>query len=683
MQSRLTARIPMTPTAPPRAALASPEAWKPGAPALLSLLLALTALVYWPSLSGGYLFDDSYYIQNPAMQVTTLHPSDWARAAFSQVGAKQFRGLSMLSFAANYFFTGPDPWWFKVTNIAIHLLNGGLLFLLLRQLLRLHHEIRTTRGQPPLTLSIDGFALAIAGLWLLAPINLTGVAYISQRIEALATVFVLAGIYFYLRWRRRNYATGVAPHAGWGIVLTFTLIGLTAKESAALLPLFTACIEFALTGFRNQDGRWSKPAIFTHTVFLLVPMIVGTLWLSRWIFAAADHFRTFTIGQRLLTEPRVLVAYIDWTLLPTLRQLTFYHDDLAISHGLLSPPSTLAAIAFLVGLLALAVWQRNRRPLFCLGMLWFFAGHAMTATIIPLELVFEHRNYFPSIGLLLAVASVLGYQARPVKAPIPTLAAVIALAFFSTTTFARSCEWSNPLRLAYAEASKRPDSMRAQYALAQSLIASAGDDVRSPLLDRAKSILNRTVYRNDSGLAPAQALIFIAGRTHQPVDPRWWSEIVRKLKAGPPSQTDIQAIVFLPRCMRHDDCLFQPAQMLDVFLAALPASGDNPDIMSAYAEFAFDVLHDPALAIQLSDDIVTRFPNSPTYRANLVKALIAIGRFGEARHQIELLEKLNHWGSLDDTISTLESLLGQAIATSKPAPEASGTDPSPAMSPSP
>ena len=58
-------------------------------------------------------------------------------------------------------------------------------------------------------------------------------------------------------------------------------------------------------------------------------------------------------------------------------------------------------------LAALALVVRKRRPLLALGIAWFLGAQLLTATIVPLELVFEHRNYFASLGVCLAVADLL------------------------------------------------------------------------------------------------------------------------------------------------------------------------------------------------------------------------------------------------------------------------------------
>lgn len=618
---------------------------------LLAALMAATVLAYWPSLHGGYIFDDAiYFTDNQAVHVASLNPGDWWRAATSQCSVNLLcRPLSALTFAANWYFNGIDPFWPKLTNLVIHLLNGLLLFALLRELFRLNNIIRAIGKNRDLV------AAFIAGAWLLLPINLTGVAYVSQRMEALANVFVFLGLWWYLRARRRQLEGNGGNAMLWISIAICTALGLTAKEDAALLPLFTACAEFAITGFRNRDGRWCKPAIGAHLVLLVAPMIIGLLWIAPRIFHGVSGYRTFTIVQRLLTEARVLCDYIGWTLLPNLNSLTFYHDDIALSHSLIDPPTTLTAILALLGLLGIALWQRKARPLFCLGIVWFFAGHSMTATIIPLELVFEHRNYFPSVGLLLAMASLIALEPG-LRLPVAkTLLGAGFVAFFAFTTFLRAEEWSNPVRLAYSEALKRPDSQRAQYELARTLIVAAGKNEASPLLDEATKILERNAYRPDSGITSLQALIYINGRAHRPIDPRWWQAIVAKLHERAPSQSDIAAIIFLFRCQQDGDCPQQKQELLDTFVAGLERSDGNLNLMSAYADFALRELHDDNLAERMSRNVVAAQPSNPIYRENLIRTLISTRQFDKITPEMDALQRLNRLGSLDKDIARLRA----------------------------
>jgi protein O-mannosyl-transferase len=631
---------------------------------VLLAALCLTLLVYWPALHGGYLFDDGvYFVDNPDIHVSTLDAGDWYRAAVAQSGINLLvRPLSSLTFAANYYFTGLDPFGPKLTNVAIHLLNGLLLFFLLRELFRW----RDLTVGAIATRNPDAVAAVLAGAWLLLPINLTGVAYVAQRMEALATLFVLAGLWRYVRVRRRQYARNEGGVRAGLIIALFTVLGLGAKEDAALLPLYTACIEFALSGFRERNGRASRTAIWTHLLLLVVPFVAGLLWMSAWAFHGVENFRTFTIAERLLTESRVLIQYIQWTLLPRLNVLTFYHDDLPISHGLLDPPATLASIAALLLLLAAAIWQRKSRPLFCLGILWFFAGHSMTATIIPLELVFEHRNYFPSIGLLLAVASLLALEPGIRARAVVVVIAAGLIVLYAFTTFLRAREWSNPLQLAYSEALKRPESSRAQYELARTLIIFAGKDEGSPLLAQARSVLERYAQRPDSGITALQALIYIDGRAHRDIDPRWWQAIVARLKTSTPSQSDVEAVIFLFHCQMDGDCPRQEQELFDVFVAALERSGGNLNLKSAYADFALRELGDAELAVRMSREVVSSSPHIAAYRANLIRILISTGQFDAAESELAELATQARLGSLDELLAKLRSELAAAKSSAAP-----------------
>jgi hypothetical protein len=631
---------------------------------ILIAMILLTLAAYWPALHGGYLFDDdTYFVSNPDIHVTSLRPGEWLKAARSQSNFNLLmRPLSSLTFAANYYFTGLDPFWPKLTNVAIHLCNGLLLFLVLRQLFRLRADVQHS------TRTHDLAAAVIAGAWLLLPINLTCVAYVSQRMEALATSFVFAGLYWYLRARRRQFADGRGSAQLWLSLVACTAAGLTAKEDAALLPLYSACLEFAITAFRDRDGSWSRPVLRTHVVVLLLPLIAGLVLVGPSWFHNVTGGRNFSTAGRLLTESRVLVDYISWSLFPNLNSLTFFHDDVALSHGLLDPPATLLAIGFLLALLGIALWQRARRPLFCLGILWFFAGHSMTATVIPLELVFEHRNYFPSVGLLLACASLValepGLHSRAVQA---TLAGAF-IAFFAFTTFLRAEEWSNPVRLAYAEALKRPGSERAQYELARTLLVAADNGGDSTLIDKSLQLLQRAAANPDSGITCLQALIFVSGHAHRPIDPGWWRAIVQKLHDRAPSVTDIDAIISLFRCQLDGGCPVQKQELADTFAAALARSAGNVNLISAYSDFALQELGDAELAERMGREAVSASPHTPVFRENLIRLLIATGQFDKAETEIAQLQSLNVLGALDSEVAELQRALREAKASRGEAP---------------
>ncbi len=89
------------------------------------LLILLTIVVYYPGLSGDYLFDDtSNLLQNKALDIETLDMDSLQSAAYSSGAGMLRRPVSMASFALNRFFFGIDPYSHKVINLVIHILTG-------------------------------------------------------------------------------------------------------------------------------------------------------------------------------------------------------------------------------------------------------------------------------------------------------------------------------------------------------------------------------------------------------------------------------------------------------------------------------------------------------------------------------------------------------------------------------
>ena len=220
---------------------------------------------------------------------------------------------------------------------------GARLFIALQHVLpqhglsRLVH--RATRVEAPPMFNASLVAAALASLWLVLPINLSAVLYVSQRLESLSNTFVFLGLWAYLRVRvGQQQDQQAGSWRLWLVLIGFTVIGCLAKESAILLPLYTASAELALGGFRQRDGRWNRPLLAIYGGLLVVPLVVGLFWLGGWVDGTRSFGRAFDIPQRLMTEARILFEYMQWTLLPQLDSLTLYHDDIAISQGLLNPP---------------------------------------------------------------------------------------------------------------------------------------------------------------------------------------------------------------------------------------------------------------------------------------------------------------------------------------------------------
>lgn len=661
---------------------------------LVLLFLAITVAVYWPGLQGSYLFDDyPNIVDNQGVQPPDASLPSLINAALSSPASDFKRPLASLSFAINYLISGLDPFWMKATNLVIHLLNGLLVFLLARALLLVREEDAPVADGFPAVES--GMARAgvvgalVAGGWMLLPINLTGVLYVVQRMESMANLFVLIGLFGYVTGRRLMLASAAAssvPSKGnfgfstyfRGFILCLTSVtiptalGLLAKETAVMLPLYALLTEWALFQFGESVVNRPFPGasdvkaprnlrvVGLYLLVLVLPMLLGLVWLVPGLLKHETWAsRDFTIGTRLLSEARIVVDYIAWTLLPMPNALSFYHDDFRISVGLTTPWSTLGSIAFLAVFIGVGIWLRSRKPLIALGMALFLGCQLLTGTILPLELIYEHRNYFASFGLLMAVVPILAAPCnRPFALPRHVLLGGLFLCWAALTALT-SYAWGDPLRLAEDLASRAPDSPRSQYELGRTYIIYSRYDPASPFTALAYAPLERSAALPGSSILPEQALIFMNAKMHLPLKNSWWSSLIAKLKAHTPGVQDESSLGALTQCARENHCALPRDRMIDAFMAALAHPHPSARLLATYGDYAWNVLNDKELGARMTREAIETSPNEAAYRITLVRMMVAQGRVDEAAQALQQLERLNIGGRLNNSLEPLREQLAR------------------------
>jgi hypothetical protein len=444
-----------------------------------SLVLVAALLIYLPGLGGPFLFDDqTNFLQNNFVHMSQLDVDSALDAAFSGGGHFPSRGISRLSFALNYYFAGGtfDPREFKFVNLLIHLLNAVLVFAIARVLfLQYANRFDISRVQAM------WMATLCASLWVLHPLQLTSVLYAVQRMTSLSALFTFAGLLGYVYGRQavqrgddvRGFVL-MGLGLGCGVVL-----GVLNKENAALLPFLAYVVHLAFFPTSALDSRSRRRLRVFHLLFVgsaLVIALSAVVWSWNGFLSAYELRRDFSMSERLLTQPRVLFFYLSLLLFPGLRRMSLYHDDFIVSTGLLSPASTLLAIAALVVLSAFALYRLRSGALWAFGIVFFLLGHAIESSFVPLEMVFEHRNYLPSFALALFLAWALVRFTQRTSAPV-VLAVTISLAVvsgLSTVTWARVGIWSNETWLMQFMVEHQPNSYRARAVSARLEAARSG-----------------------------------------------------------------------------------------------------------------------------------------------------------------------------------------------------------------
>ncbi len=629
---------------------------------LAFLAFGLTALVYAPGLSGGWVLDDlTNIVQNPAL---FIHPWSYGavmHAAFSFDAGPLRRPISMLTFALDRTFFGQGPLSFKITNLALELVNGLLLLGFTRKLLRIGRRRWSTDWTD---CEIDYTALAVVAAWLLLPLNLTSVLYVVQREAALAAAFTIAGAWFYISARERQLERGGGGGRLVAGFAAFLVLATLSKESGALLPVYTLLLEALLFRFKDPSGRTSRGILFFYLGFLVLPGLAGLAWTyETGLLSYAG--RPFTLAERLLSENRVVLHYIGWALLPSLADFTVFHH-LTPSSGWLTPPSTFLSALALALLLVLAFLLRRKNPLAALGIGWFFAGQLMESTIFPLELVFEQRNYLADWGLVLVVFSLLLLAAPRGRHRIARRAvSVLLIAFYASVTAQWAWAWRNNITLAIDQAVFHPHSPRAAYFLGEELSdLTIGGDAK--LYPAAVVALDRAGRLPNADLLPDAAKVILSQETGHPTEARWFSTMEAKLRSRVLTVSDLEALQGIVICETNHHCHLPPPWMKALFQAAL----DSPridrlpfikgNLLVLDGNWRFDD-HLPLAPIRrLNAEAAHLNPGVPQYRINLASIDLAMGNVKAARRDLALLKSMNWMGRLGPDIHALAAKIRSA-----------------------
>ena len=428
----------------------------------LAAILATAWWCYHPGLSGDFLFDD--FGNLPALGATgpvDNWPTFW-RYITSGTADPTGRPLTLLTFLINARDWPAAPYPFKLTNVLLHLLNGALLCAVL---LRLGKAL----DLQPMRARIA--ALFGAGAWLLHPLFVSTTLYIVQREAMLPATFVLIGI---LGWiaARDALAQGYARRGLVGMLLAAwgcTLLATLSKANGALFPLLLLLIEWiVLIPHRPMPSevleRRRKRAV---AVLLGLPIMLLALYLASGIPGAlrsAPEVRGWTVGQRLLSEPRALCEYLALLFAPRVHSTGLFNDSFLVSRSLLDPASTLPCIVVVLGLMGIGFALRRRHPAIALALLFYFAAQLLESGWIPLELYYEHRNYLPAMLLFWPIG--IGLGAPVALRALRGLCAIGIVAWLATLANQRAVLWGNGYEQALIWAAYNPASSRAQTSAA-------------------------------------------------------------------------------------------------------------------------------------------------------------------------------------------------------------------------
>jgi len=506
----------------------------------LTIILAvfLVFLIYWQGLYGPFLLDDLQSIE-PA-QLSTFTWQQFIEICLQNDTGPLGRPISVASFALNNYFFGLNPFYYKLVNLVIHVLCGFAIgFLAYLLMLFMPKAKRQAK--------IIGFFTAL--LWLIHPLQVSTVLYPVQRMTQLCHLFILLGLNTYVCGRIKQLTH--KPYSGRILILSYVFffpLALLSKETGILFPWYVLIAEYFVLKFHGTPKQ-SKNLKWFHLI-LCLGLLLGALFyywhhLDTYLALFAD--KRITLGDRVLTQLNALVFYLKLIIIPQLADMGLYHDDFQIVRAF--NLQTILCTLLLVSLASLIFFTRKKAPIIALGLSWFFVSHAIESTILPLEMVFEHRNYLASFGLLLmATYYFIPFFNKVDMAPkrFYIIFTFFLFALLATITFQRSNIWSSSEKFLQESRIQHPNSPRVHIEIANLFLQEQQYALAFAELDEAARL---DPY--NAGIPLHKILIFCK---LQAVPPSLYNEAKLKLQQGAITPYVITVLDMMVQNMFNKQC---------------------------------------------------------------------------------------------------------------------------------
>jgi len=434
------------------------------------LLIPLGFILYSNVLGAPFVYDDEGYIVTN-LQITSLRN-------FLDFSGTRYVGF--LSFALNYAVGGLVPFDFHLTNIVIHIANALLVYALVLTV------FRTPAMHGAWEKGVAVFAAFTASVIFLShPIESQAVSYVTQRFTSLCTFFYLLSLFFYAKCRMAREGG-----RGWLVLyvasLVATVVAMKTKEISFTIPFMIVLLDLVFFSDGFREGRWMRVPFYLTLLIIPLSVLGPDIGLFADHGTNAEHLRGLQVRDignlskttYLLTEFSVVVTYLRLLFFPVNQTLEY---DYLLSYSLFEP-ATLLSFLFLLSISGVGIYAlfKSRRggsawgALFSFGIFWFFLALSVESTIIPIQdVIYEHRVYLPSIGIMISFTAAFFYIMDRVSLKIGREVSRVAATFILlliicpplfTALYLRNRVWTDEEALINDSISKAPGKTRLYYA---------------------------------------------------------------------------------------------------------------------------------------------------------------------------------------------------------------------------
>lgn len=380
------------------------------------LLMVLTFFIYGRTVKYDFVWDDerTHLSNNPELVAGNL----------AHFWKKPYEGLyipvSYTIWGTIYKVAPKDakgnlkPGVFHALNVLLHLINGLLVFMLIR--LFVPH--------------LAGAALG-AALFMLHPLQVESVAWVSEFRGLLAAAFALGSMYAY--WSISERTKYLA--ARYLLIAVLFVLALLSKPSVVVVPIMVFIADVML-----QHKPWKRSALVAGVGILLALPVM-------YITSKSQPADNIAFVSPLWTRPLLALDSLNFYLMKL-----FAPFNLAASYG--RTPQHLMEVSFIKPALVMplivgglfAVFYKRARPF--LGCLLLFAvAFATVSGIVPFyfqkfSTVADRYIYLSMFPAGLALAYLVNRVGR-----VAVVIATLTVFFYMAITFLQVSVWQSELLL--------------------------------------------------------------------------------------------------------------------------------------------------------------------------------------------------------------------------------------------
>ncbi|MCC6244237.1 MAG: tetratricopeptide repeat protein [Gemmatimonadaceae bacterium] len=419
---------------------------------LVMLVMLVTVLAFWPSLSNGFvsLDDDENFLSNPHYRGLALENLRWMWTSF-HLGT--WIPLSWMTLGLDYVLWEMNPVGYHAVNVLLQAANAGMVYLLALRLLPqpLDSMRANIANRSPWSLQVS--AVFVALLFAIHPLRVESVTWITERRDVLSGFFYFSTIFCFVRFAERG-----ARARRWYVasVVTFAL-ALLAKGTAVTVP--GVLLVLWIYPFRQLggDAGWGWDGC-GRAVRVLSPFVLLSLAFTVVVFVALQDLEQLPVGGKIAVSATSWCFYVGKTLLPLGLSPLYAMPDAV------NPMASRFLISYaIVALLAMLSWAGRRR----------FPG-AITAVVLFTVIVFPllgvhqggpqiyaDRNSFnasPALAMLAGGALLLTLHRSAAVARLSMVVAVGVVFGLATLTWQQAQVWRDSESLWTRVLEIEPDS---------------------------------------------------------------------------------------------------------------------------------------------------------------------------------------------------------------------------------